>query len=122
MRPRGIRPSLLLSLPFLLLAFPPAVLSQEPDPMGDRARQMDALQKKLQDVQGKSTTGAKESSLKRRDMKGQPLSQSQGEQEGLTPEQKKMYEELMQQMEEIKANKKKQDAALDELMKGEGSR
>lgn len=119
---KGIPPFRLSLLFLLLLASPPIAVSQEPDPTGDRARQMEALQKKLQDVQGKSTTGAKESSLKRRDLKGQPLSQSQSEQEGLTPEQKKMYEELMQQLDEIKENKKKQDAALEELMKEQGSR
>ena len=90
--------------------------------MADQAREMEAMQKKLQDVQGKSTSGARESSLKRRDLKGQPLSQPQGGQEGLTPEQQQMYQQLMQQMEEIKENKKKHDAALDELMKGEGNR
>jgi hypothetical protein len=121
MRLRGIRLSI-LSLFFLLLTSPPIAVSQESDPTGERAREMEAMQKKLQDVQGKSTTGAKESSLKRRDLKGQPLSQSQGAQEGLTPEQQKMYDELMQQMEQIKESKKKQGAALEELMKGEGSR
>lgn len=82
--------------------------------MREQARTMEALQKKLQEVQGKNTLGANES-LKRRDLKGQPL--SQGEPEGLTPEQKKMYERLMQQLEQIKENRKKSDAALEDLMK-----
>lgn len=121
MRPTGIRLFSLALLLLPLLALPSVVSSQEPDPTGGQARDMEAMQKKLQDVQGKSTTGAKESSLKRRDMKGQPLSQSQGPQEGLTPEQQKMYDEMMQQLGEIKENKKKHDAALEELMK-EGNR
>ena len=121
MRPTGLRPFSLALLLLPLLALPSAVSSQEPDTMGGKARDMEAMQKKLEAVQGKNTTGAKESSLKRRDMKGQPLSQSQGAPEGLTPEQQKMYDEIMQQMGEIKENKKKHDAALEELMK-EGSR
>ncbi len=72
------------------------------------------MQKKLQEVQGKSTMPAKES-LKRRDLKGQTLSPSQAEMEGLTPEQKKMYEELQRQLGEIRENVKKRDAALEEL-------
>ena len=115
---RGLWPALLSGLLLPVLAGP--AWSQEADPTRDRAQQMEAIQKKLQDVQGKSTMGAKESSLKRRDLKGQPL--SQGEPEGLTPEQKKMYEELQQQLEAIKENRQKSDAALEELMKGEGSR
>jgi hypothetical protein len=100
-------------LPALLLAvFAVAAIgwSQE----ADQAREIEAMQKKLLDVQGKSTLGAKES-LKRRDLKGQAM--SQGEPEGLTPEQKKMYEEIQQQLQQIKANRQKSEAALEELMK-----
>jgi hypothetical protein len=119
MEHRGIRPSYLAIAMFPVLIWPAAALAQEANPMADQAREMEAMQKKMQDVQGHGPSGAKESGLKRRDLKGQPLSQ-QGGQEGLTPEQQQMYQQMMQQMEEIKANKAKHDAALDELMKGEG--
>jgi len=96
---------LLTALGVPLIAFP-----QEPNP----ARELEAAQKKLQEAQGKSTMPAKES-LKRRDVKGQSLAPSQAEMEGLTPEQKKMYEDIQRQLGEIRENARKRDAALEEL-------
>lgn len=85
---------------------------------GNPALDAQAMQKRLSDVQGKTTMPAKEG-LKRRDLKGQAMSSS-GQPEGLTPEQQKMYEEIQQQLQQIKENRAKSDAALEELMKGEG--
>ncbi|MBM4135042.1 MAG: hypothetical protein FJ245_14920 [Nitrospira sp.] len=109
-----------------MLALPCALLAslamaqpsgaQEANPAHD----LDALQKRLGGAQGKSPVPAKEG-LKRRDLKGQAMSQ-QAEPEGLTPEQKKMYEDLQQQLQQIKENRAKSDAALEELMKGEAGR
>jgi hypothetical protein len=115
-RKRGMEDSamkgrwLLPLLPLLItLGDPLTSLSQEQDQL----REIEALQKRLQDSQRKSS-GPAQGSLKRRDLKGQPLS-SQGEMEGFTPEERKMYEELQRQLGEIKENVKKRDAALEEL-------
>jgi len=101
-----------LLLFFLLTALSAPLISfpQESNP----ARELEAAQKKLQEAQGKSTMPAKES-LKRRDVRGQSLSSSQAEMEGLTPEQKKMYEDIQRQLGEIRENARKRDAALEEL-------
>ncbi|MFM8551280.1 MAG: hypothetical protein ACKOCD_03065 [Nitrospiraceae bacterium] len=72
----------------------------------------------MQKPQGKAAAPAQEG-LKRRDLKGQAMSQP-AQPEGLTPEQKKMYEDIQQQLQQIRENKAKSDAALEELMKGEG--
>lgn len=109
----------MLALPFALLASLAMAQpsgAQEANP----AHNLDAMQKRLGEVQGKNTMPAKEG-LKRRDLKGQAMSQ-QAEPEGLTPEQKKMYEDLQQQLQQIKENRAKSDAALEELMKGEAGR
>lgn len=101
------------------LALAQVAAAQESNPALDAA----AMQKKLGEVQGKNTMPAKAKegqALKRRDLKGQAMSQS--EPEGLTPEQKKMYEEVQQQLQQIKENRAKSDAALEELMKGETGR
>jgi len=108
-----------LALSLLLVPVPASFLpltawGQEANPALDAQ----AMQKRLSDVQGKTTMPAKEG-LKRRDLKGQAMSSS-GQPEGLTPEQQKMYEEIQQQLQQIKENKAKSDAALEELMKGEG--
>lgn len=116
---KGARSTLLalslLLVPALPLApfLPLAAWGQEANPALDAQ----AMQKRLSDVQGKPTMPAKEG-LKRRDLKGQAMSSSQPE--GLTPEQQKMYEEIQQQLQQIKENRAKSDAALEELMKGEG--
>lgn len=96
------------------LALSQIASAQEANPAHD----LDALQKRLGEAQGKSPMPAKEG-LKRRDLKGQAMSQ-QAEPEGLTPEQKKMYEDLQQQLQQIKENRAKSNAALEELMTGDG--
>jgi hypothetical protein len=104
---------------FAGLSLAQLAVAQESNPALD----VEAMQKKLGDVQGKNTMPAKVKegqALKRRDLKGQAMSQS--EPEGLTPEQKKMYEEVQQQLQQIKENRAKSDAALEELMKGETGR
>jgi hypothetical protein len=106
MRGRWLFPLFLL----ITLGAPPASFPQEPNTV----RELEAAQKKLQEAQGKATMPAKES-LKRRDVKGQSLSASQAEMEGLTPEQKKMYEDIQRQLGEIRENARKRDAALEEL-------
>jgi hypothetical protein len=108
--------SLSLLLAALPLALVPPAWGQEANPALD----LEAMQKRMGQVQGKTTMPAKEG-LKRRDLKGQAMS-ADGQPEGLTPEQKKMYEEIQQQLQQIKENKAKSDAALEELMKGEGGR
>ncbi|MDE3018707.1 MAG: hypothetical protein KGO52_03355 [Nitrospirota bacterium] len=75
-------------------------------------------QKQIDAAQGSGAAPA-QGGLKRRDLKGQAMSQS-AEPEGLTPEQKKMYEEIQQQLQQIKENRAKSDAALQELMKEDG--
>jgi hypothetical protein len=94
-----------------LLPFQPSGSAQEPNPA---APDIQALQRKLQQAQEAGQPRAGDS-LKRRDLKGQPLSSQGGEMEGLTPEQRKMYEEIQQQLEVLKENVKKRDAALEEL-------
>lgn len=109
----------ILVVPFaLLVSLAVAHPSEAQD--ANPAHDLEAMQKRLGEVQGKNTMPAKEG-LKRRDLKGQALSQ-QAEPEGLTPEQKKMYEDLQQQLQQIKENRAKSDAALEELMKGEAGR
>jgi len=116
-RSRWLALSLLL-IPALPLTpwDPPTARGQEANPALD----IQAMQKRLSDVQGKTTMPAKEG-LKRRDLKGQAMSSS-GQPEGLTPEQQKMYEEIQQQLQQIRENRAKSDAALEELMKGEAGR
>lgn len=112
-----IRGRRLLTVPLALLASLTLIHvaeAQEANP----ARDLETMQKRLGEVQGKSPMPAKEG-LKRRDLKGQAMSQ-QAEPEGLTPEQKKMYEDLQLQLQQIKENRAKSDAALEELMKGDG--
>lgn len=94
----------------------PSALGQEANPALD----LEAMQKRMGQVQGKTTMPAKEG-LKRRDLKGQAMS-ADGQPEGLTPEQQKMYQEIQQQLQQIKENKAKSDAALEELMRGETGR
>lgn len=105
--------SLLLLATFVLASFalPPAALAQD----ASRAREMEAMKKKLADMEAQNAARAREA-LKRRDLKGQAM--SQGEPEGLSPEQKQMYDELMQQIELLKQNIKKRDEALEQLMPG----
>lgn len=105
-----------LALAVLAPACGPSVWGQEANPGLD----LEAMQKRMGQVQGKTTMPAKEG-LKRRDLKGQAMS-ADGQPEGLTPEQKKMYEEIQQQLQQIKENKAKSDAALEELMRGETGR
>lgn len=81
---------------------------------GSSAQGQDTMQK----PQGTAAAPAQEG-LKRRDLKGQAMSQ-QAEPEGMTPEQKKMYEDLQQQLQQIKENRAKSDAALEQLMKEDG--
>lgn len=78
------------------------------------------LQKQLNAAQDTSRSAAPvQGGLKRRDLKGQAMSQP-AEPEGLTPEQKKMYEEIQQQLQQIKEQRAKSDAALEQLMKEDG--
>lgn len=100
---------LLLFLP-LTLGAPLISFPQEPN----LARELEAVRKELQEAQGKSTMPAQES-LKRRDLKGQSMVPSQAEMEGLTPEQKKMYEDIQRQLGEIREQVRKRDAVLEEL-------
>jgi hypothetical protein len=84
----------------------------------DQVKQMEALKKKMMEVEGHGPSQG-QGSLKRRDLQGQPMSQGGGgEAEGLTPEQKQMYEELMRSVEQLKQNIKKRDEALEQLMPG----
>jgi hypothetical protein len=107
-----IRVRLPFALPLALLAS--LTLTQTARAQGSGAG---SVQKQAGDAQSSGT--AAQGGLKRRDLKGQAMSQ-QAEPEGLTPEQKKMYEEIQQQLQQIKENKAKSDAALQELMKGDG--
>lgn len=84
----------------------------------ENVKQLEALQKKMQDVKGHGPSQS-QGSLKRRDMQGQPMSVGGGgEGEGLTPEQQQMYEELMKSVEQLKQNIKKRDEALEQMMPG----
>jgi hypothetical protein len=112
--------SLIVVSMFSLLLWPgvawktPAVAADS-----DQVKQLEALQKKMQEVQGHGPSQS-QGSLKRRDLKGQPMSQGGGggEAEGLTPEQQQMYEELLRSVEQLKQNIKKRDEALEQLMPG----
>lgn len=84
----------------------------------EQAQQLEGLKKKMMEVEGHGPSQG-QGSLKRRDLQGQPMSQGGGgEGEGMTPEQKQMYEDLMKSLDQLKDNIKKRDEALEQLMPG----
>ncbi len=97
---------------------PSLAWSQEADLMQD-VQKMQKMQQQMGTMKSAAPAAAQPSKegLKRRDMKGQAMQAPAGQAEGLTPEQQKMMEEIQQQLNQIKENKAKQDAALEQMMK-----
>jgi hypothetical protein len=108
----------------LLLALVRPLSAQDLNIPRQPTKELEAVQKKLMEVQGHGSSQqapqSTGSSLKRRDMKGQALSSEEPAQQGLTPEQQKMYQELQQQLQQIQGNIKKRDEALEQLDRSEG--